>query len=330
MSGPINVNDLIIIGAIGPESRSFPSLPWVSGECWSSFAPELNASTFWPRPRPERGHTWITVPELGLDHHHVSRDHLLISPPALPVHGEQEEAEGTVANFSFDSRFFESLAGRWVLRSFFRSDLGTIFLRSISVSKRCAGSDGRNRGTVSEWPALLRAARPRLGAEGPGDRARSARPSMACCDRAAWRPPRCPTPGSRFRGRDFFSRTCDHGADEPQPFCAHVSRIYRLHAAPIPAFGASESCSQTYRARQLGLPLAEIAAASGFCDQAHLSRHFRRVFGTTPAVFRAQHNIVHARRSKQLATARQDDRPLSRSGSVGKVSESARTATGRF
>ena len=37
-------------------------------------------------------------------------------------------------------------------------------------------------------------------------------------------------------------------------------------------------------------PLAEIAAMSGFCDQAHLNRHFRRVFGTTPAAFRVKHS----------------------------------------
>jgi transcriptional regulator GlxA family with amidase domain len=36
------------------------------------------------------------------------------------------------------------------------------------------------------------------------------------------------------------------------------------------------------------LSLGEIAAASGFCDQAHLNRHFRRFFGTTPAAFRSQ------------------------------------------
>ena len=113
IGGPINVDDLIIhrsdrsgVKELSVTIHRFPA------NAWSSFTPERDAYTFWYRPRAERGHTWLTVPELGLDHHHVSRDHLLISPPALPVHGEQEEAEGTVANFSFSSRFFEALAGQ--------------------------------------------------------------------------------------------------------------------------------------------------------------------------------------------------------------------------
>ena len=40
------------------------------------------------------------------------------------------------------------------------------------------------------------------------------------------------------------------------------------------------------------LSLAEIAAASGFFDQAHLNRHFRRFFGTTPGAFRSQQSIL--------------------------------------
>lgn len=43
------------------------------------------------------------------------------------------------------------------------------------------------------------------------------------------------------------------------------------------------------RARRLlldGLPIAEVAAAAGFHDQPHLTRHFRALLGTTPAAFR--------------------------------------------
>lgn len=44
------------------------------------------------------------------------------------------------------------------------------------------------------------------------------------------------------------------------------------------------------RARRLlvdGRPVADAAASAGFHDQAHLTRHFRRILGATPARFRA-------------------------------------------
>jgi AraC-like DNA-binding protein len=44
--------------------------------------------------------------------------------------------------------------------------------------------------------------------------------------------------------------------------------------------------------RDPSLSLAQVAATTGFCDQAHLNRHFRRFFGTTPAAFRSQQSTV--------------------------------------
>ena len=43
------------------------------------------------------------------------------------------------------------------------------------------------------------------------------------------------------------------------------------------------------RARELlrgGLPLADAAHAVGFADQAHMTRVFKQVYGSTPGVFR--------------------------------------------
>ncbi|CAN5274920.1 hypothetical protein BH09ACT5_BH09ACT5_12500 [soil metagenome] len=34
-----------------------------------------------------------------------------------------------------------------------------------------------------------------------------------------------------------------------------------------------------------GIPAADAAARAGFYDQSHLSRHFKRMHGVTPAVF---------------------------------------------
>jgi AraC-like DNA-binding protein len=36
-----------------------------------------------------------------------------------------------------------------------------------------------------------------------------------------------------------------------------------------------------------GQPVAEVAAATGFADQSHLGRHFKRIVGTTPSTYRS-------------------------------------------
>lgn len=56
------------------------------------------------------------------------------------------------------------------------------------------------------------------------------------------------------------------------------------------------------------LPISEIAASLGFCDQSHFSRNFRRIVGVTPLQFsrgasdgdlRAETQIAHARTRNQ-------------------------------
>jgi AraC-like DNA-binding protein len=39
---------------------------------------------------------------------------------------------------------------------------------------------------------------------------------------------------------------------------------------------------QARRMIETGEPLAEIAAETGFADQSHLNRHFKKAFGMTP------------------------------------------------
>lgn len=43
------------------------------------------------------------------------------------------------------------------------------------------------------------------------------------------------------------------------------------------------------RALTQGEPIAEVAALAGFADQSHLSRHFKRITGTTPGQYAAGH-----------------------------------------
>ncbi len=51
---------------------------------------------------------------------------------------------------------------------------------------------------------------------------------------------------------------------------------------------------------QQGIPAASVAIDSGFCDQSHLSRHFKRQCGMTPGHFagayRATHSMTEASR----------------------------------
>ena len=72
MARALNVNDLIVqrsdrsgVDALTITIHRFPANA-------SSVTPAQNTYTFWYRPRTEKGETWITVPELGLHHHHIT------------------------------------------------------------------------------------------------------------------------------------------------------------------------------------------------------------------------------------------------------------------
>jgi AraC family transcriptional regulator len=70
----------------------------------------------------------------------------------------------------------------------------------------------------------------------------------------------------------------------------HLSRVFRrLHGCGPGEFQRNlrieYACRRLHDRRS---PLAEIALDSGFADQTHFTRAFRRVTGTTPAAFRAR------------------------------------------
>jgi AraC family transcriptional regulator len=72
---------------------------------------------------------------------------------------------------------------------------------------------------------------------------------------------------------------------------AHLARVFRAR------YGESlGECARRLRlqwaAQELAaadLPLAVLAVEAGFCDQSHFTRAFRRLYGVTPARFRAMH-----------------------------------------
>ena len=312
MPGPINVNDLIIqrsdrsaVKELSVNIHRFPA------NAWSSFTPEQDAYTFWYRPRAERGHTWLTVPELGLDHHHVSRNHLLISPPALPVHGEQEEAEGTVANFSFSSRFFEALAGQMGLAEFIsKRPWHHFFAIDQRIEALCRLLMEETEEQCPNGPLYFE----------PLARALALKVLGTVRDQhgRAWRAATVP-PGVRHAVQRLESDFVDEIslaelATMAQMSRSHFALMFREYTGYTPH--QYLLLVRLNHARKLitqgnsAFSLAEVAAASGFCDQAHLSRHFRRVFGTTPAAFRLQHSVVDGPPGKQSAMSRQGDPAL--------------------
>lgn len=67
------------------------------------------------------------------------------------------------------------------------------------------------------------------------------------------------------------------------------ARAYRAATGQTPARALAQARIDAAKAllTEGALPLAEIAAATGFADQAHFTRVFRALSGTTPAVWRS-------------------------------------------
>jgi AraC-like DNA-binding protein len=69
-----------------------------------------------------------------------------------------------------------------------------------------------------------------------------------------------------------------------------LTRLFRAQTGLTPHAYLVNVRVQRSRAllREGGLPLAEIAATTGFADQAHLQRHYRRLNAVTPGAYRRQ------------------------------------------
>ena len=105
----------------------------------SAVTPAQNTYTFWYRPRTEKGDTWITVPELGLHHHHIHRGKIFVSPPGVPVFGEWEGAAALLLTSASLLLFSRRWPKRWGSSRLSRSRIGIISLPSTSGRKPYAG-----------------------------------------------------------------------------------------------------------------------------------------------------------------------------------------------
>ncbi len=69
----------------------------------------------------------------------------------------------------------------------------------------------------------------------------------------------------------------------------HLARSFTEHVGlPPHAYHLQKRIEYAKTLIQQGLDLAEAAAATGFADQAHMTRHFRRHMGVTPGQFRVR------------------------------------------
>lgn len=285
---PLNIDDLIVqrsdrfdSGALCVSVHEFP-------DCSpATITPERAAYSFWYRPRTEKGETRVTVPELHLSDHRISRDHVPVFPPLLPVHGVWDGAGGRVARFSFSPRFFEAIAGQvdapppgvhsswhaffaidqrlealcWLLmeETEARGPHGPLYFeplaRALAVAVLSALLDHDcNRERVRAVPQGIRRILRTLETDFAND----------------------------FSMADL--------ADKAQLSRSHFARTFRRLTGYTPHQYLLRV--RLNQARKLlvqnnkAMALSEIAETCGFFDQAHLSRHFRRFFGITPDAFR--------------------------------------------
>lgn len=93
----------------------------------------------------------------------------------------------------------------------------------------------------------------------------------------------------RVRQRlDAEAVTLDELARELGTHPSHLVRVFgREYGLPPHRYVVARRLDRARRLLLDGVPIAEVAVATGFHDQSHLTRHFRALLGTTPGAYRA-------------------------------------------
>lgn len=87
---------------------------------------------------------------------------------------------------------------------------------------------------------------------------------------------------------DADQPTLDALARELGTHPSHLVRVFRReYGLPPHRYLVGRRVDRARRLLLEGLPIADVAAAAGFHDQSHLTRHFRALLGTTPGAFRS-------------------------------------------
>jgi AraC-like DNA-binding protein len=287
---PLNVNDLIVCQS---DRRGFAGLKVaifdLPADAPLAVIPCVEGYWFAYRPRAEKGDSRVIVPEYSLAHHRVSRDNVPMYPPNVLVRTEWQNAAGGVVQFIFDSRFLEDMANKLGV-SFARLYRPSLPFFSINHQIEALGrllmEETENQCRTS--PLYFESLAPALAIS----------VLRAICDdhRRKARALAVP-PGIR---RAIERLEADFADDISLAQLADLAQLGRSHFASKFRQATGETPHQYLlrvrlsHARKLmaqgdqAMSLAEIAAACGFFDQAHLGRQFRRFFGTTLAAFRGQ------------------------------------------
>lgn len=104
--------------------------------------------------------------------------------------------------------------------------------------------------------------------------------SDACCPRAV------------SRAVEFLqARACDHVSLEDASRASgvglfHLIRLFRKHLGLTPhAYLTQLRIAKSRQLLKLGEPVAQVALDVGFADQAHFTKRFKQLTGTTPALY---------------------------------------------
>lgn len=82
-------------------------------------------------------------------------------------------------------------------------------------------------------------------------------------------------------------------ADLAQMSPFHLARSFRVHVGiPPHAYAISVRISRAKNMLALGMPSSRVASETGFADQAHFIRHFKRIVGSTPARYVRRHRKI--------------------------------------
>jgi AraC family transcriptional regulator len=290
ITASLNVDDLIIhrsdrsgVADISVTIHEFRS------HVLSAFMPAREGYSFCYRPRTEKGNTWVTVAELGLHRHHISRNHILIAPPLLTVHSEWECAAGIVVNFSFAPLLFESLAEQLgVFEITLKRPWHDFFSINHRIEALCRLLMEETEDRCYHGPLYFEPLARAL-AVSVLDTVRDQRREMRS---ARIVPSRIRRVLQYLESNFVTNLSLAELAAKAQMSRSNFALTFRRVTGHTPhqylLLVRLNHARKLLLQENSPLSLADIATASGFFDQAHLTQQFRRFFGTTPAAFRSR------------------------------------------